>query len=335
MFSMLKMNIISVNNLTKYYNDLLAVDHISFEVKQGEFFGLLGPNGAGKTTTIRILTGLLKPTSGTVQIMGVNVTKNPVSAKAQVGVISETTNPYSEMSVWDNLMFAGSMHDMSKYEREEQAENLLKLLGIYHRRNDKVENLSKGLRKRVTIAMALIHDPPLLVLDEPTAGLDVQSARMIREFLRKLNEHGTTIFLTTHYIEEADLLCDRVGIIKSGKLIALDSPENLKAASSGEKIVEISFGRYATDIESELVKLPTVNKIKKVGDKLQLYTNDLSKVIHEISKFIERKNLQIVSINTLTPTLEDVLVKLTGLSSLDMERMEQIGRLRQMRMKRG
>ena len=327
------MNIISVENLTKYYGDFLAVDHISFEVRKGEFFGLLGPNGAGKTTTIRILTGLLKPTSGTVHVMGMDVVKNPVDVKKQIGVISETANPYLEMSAWENLMFAGSLHDMPKEEREKQAENLLKLLGIYDRRNEKVENFSKGLRKRVTIAMALIHDPPILFLDEPTVGLDVQSARMIREFLRRLNERGTTIFLTTHYIEEADILCDRVAIIKNGKLIALDSPENLKAANKEKKIVEVSFNKHITGIEKELTKLPTISKTEKFGDKIRLYTSNPSVIIGEISKIAETKNLRIISINTLAPTLEDTFVKLTGLSSLDMERMEQIGRLKKMKMK--
>jgi len=327
------MGIISVENLTKYYGDFLAVDHISFEVRKGEFFGLLGPNGAGKTTTIRILTGLLKPTSGTVHVMGIDVVKNPVDVKKQIGIISETANPYLEMSAWENLMFAGSLHDMPKEEREKQAENLLKLLGIYARRNEKVENFSKGLRKRVTIAMALIHDPPILFLDEPTVGLDVQSARMIREFLRRLNERGTTIFLTTHYIEEADILCDRVAIIKNGKLVALDSPENLKAANKEEKIVEVSFNKHIAGIEKELAKLSTVSKTEKFGDKIRLYTSNPSVIIGEISKIAETKNLRIISINTLAPTLEDTFVKLTGLSSLDMERMEQIGRLRKMKMK--
>lgn len=327
------MEAIEVNNLTKYYGNFLAVDHISFKVKQGEFFGLLGPNGAGKTTTIRMLAGLLKPTKGEAYIMGANVVKNPVDVKAKIGVISETANPYLEMSAWDNLMFAGSLHDMKKEERERQAENLLKLLGIYNRRNEKVKNFSKGLRKRVAIAMALIHDPPLLFLDEPTAGLDVQSARMIREFLRKLNERGTTIFLTTHYIEEADALCDRVCIIKDGRVVALDSPENLKAANKEEKVVEVSFDKSVPQIERELINLPSVNKIKKRGDKIQLYTNDPSRIIREIINFAERRNLKIVSINTLTPTLEDALVELTGLSSLDMERMEQIGLSKKMKMK--
>ena len=265
--------------------------------------------------------------------MGIDVVKNPVDVKKQIGIISETANPYLEMSAWENLMFAGSLHDMPKEEREKQAENLLKLLGIYARRNEKVENFSKGLRKRVTIAMALIHDPPILFLDEPTVGLDVQSARMIREFLRRLNERGTTIFLTTHYIEEADILCDRVAIIKNGKLIALDSPENLKAANKEEKIVEVSFNKHIAGIEKELAKLPTVSKTEKFGDKIRLYTSNPSVIIGEISKIAETKNLRIISINTLAPTLEDTFVKLTGLSSLDMERMEQIGRLRKMKMK--
>ena len=329
------MDAINIDKLTKYYGDLLAVDHISFEVRQGEFFGLLGPNGAGKTTTIRMLTGLLKPTSGTAHIMGIDVVKNPVDVKRQIGVISETANPYLEMSVWVNLMFAGSIHGMPKGRREEQAENLLKLLGIYDRRDEKVENFSKGLRKRVTIAIALIHDPPLLFLDEPSAGLDVQSARMIREFLRKLNERGTTIFLTTHYIEEADVLCDRVGIIESGKLVALDSPENLKAANKQAKIVEVSFGSYMRKIEDELAQLPAVDMTKKRGDKIQLYTSDPSQIVQELSKFAEEKNRKIVSINTLTPTLEDAFVELTGFSSLDMERMEQIGRLKKIKIKGG
>ena len=325
------MNAIKAENLTKYYGNFLAVNNISFEVRQGEFFGLLGPNGAGKTTTIRMLTGLLKPTSGTAHVMGIDVVKNPVDVKAQIGVVSETANPYPEMTAWDNLMFAASLHDIQKREQKEQAENLLKLLGIYNRRNEKVENFSKGLRKRVAIAMALIHDPSLLFLDEPTAGLDVQSARMIREFLRRLNERGTTIFLTTHYIEEADMLCDRIAIIKNGKIIALDSPENLKSAKRREKVIEVSFDRYVADVEKSIAKLSTVSRVKKRGDKIRIYTSNFPKTIQEISRFAEENDLEIVSINTLTPTLEDVFVQLTGLSSLDIERMEQIGRLRKLR----
>lgn len=327
------MDAINVDNLTKYYGDLLAVDHISFEVRQGGFFGLLGPNGAGKTTTIRILSGILKPTSGTSRVMGIDVVKNPVDVKREIGVISETANPYLEMSAWGNLMFAGSLHDMPKDELEEQAENLLKLLGIYDRRDEKVDNFSRGLRKRVIVAIALIHDPPLLFLDEPTAGLDVQSARMIREFLRKLNERDTTIFLTTHYIEEADELCDRVGIIKSGKLVAVDTPENLKAANKQEKVVEVSFGRYVTGIERELARLSAVNEAGRRGDKIRLYTSDPSQTVQAVSRFTEKENLEIVSINTLAPTLEDTFVELTGFSSLDMERMEQMGVRKKMKRK--
>ena len=319
---------VEVENLTKYYGNILAVDNINFKVEEGEFFGLLGPNGAGKTTTIRMITGLLRPTRGKIRVMGIDVIKRPVEVKAKIGVVSEGVNPYLRLSAWDNLMFAGSLHDIPKKELEEQAENLLKLLGIYERSNEKVSTFSKGMKKRLMIAMAVIHDPPLLFLDEPTAGLDVQSSRLIRTFLRKLNERGTTIFLTTHYIEEADMLCDRVAIIKDGKIIALDSPENLKANSDGERVIEISFDRHVAGIEKEMTKLPGVIRVLKKGDKFQLYTRDIPSVIREISNFAEARGLKIVSINTLRPTLEDAFVRLTGLSSLDLERMEQIGKLR-------
>lgn len=327
------MDAISVDDLTKYYDDLLAVDQISFKVKQGEFFGLLGPNGAGKTTTIRTLTGLLKPSSGTLRVMGNDVVANPIAVKRRIGVISETASPYLEMSAWNNLIFAGSLHGIPKTERETQAENLLKLLGIYDRRHEKVVRFSKGLRKRVTIAIALMHDPPLLFLDEPTVGLDVQSARMIRDVLRRLNEEGTTIFLTTHYIEEADALCDRIGIIKEGHLVALAPPEKLKAANNQEKAVEVSFDRHSPTIEEKLKQVATVEKTEKRGDKFRLYTRNASKAVKHVSQFAEAEDLEIVYIQTLSPTLEDTFVRLTGLSSLDMERMERIGRLKRKKAK--
>ncbi|NIQ08035.1 MAG: ATP-binding cassette domain-containing protein [Candidatus Korarchaeota archaeon] len=326
------MDAISVDKLTKYYDDFLAVDQISFKVQQGEFFGLLGPNGAGKTTTIRTLTGLLKPTSGNLRVMGTDVTTNPVGVKRQIGVISESASPYLEMSAWNNLMFAGSLHELSKSEREMQAENLLKLLGIYDRRHEKVEHFSKGLRKRVTIAIALIHEPPLLFLDEPTVGLDVQSARMIRGVLRRLNEEGTTIFLTTHYIEEADTLCDRIGIIKKGKLVAIAPPEELKATNNQEKVVEVSFDIHSAAIEEKVSHVPTVVKTEKRGDKLRLYTHNTSTAVKDVCQFAKEEGLEIVYIQTLSPTLEDAFVKLTGFSSLDLERMERIGQSRKKKM---
>ncbi len=326
------MDIIEVEGLTKYYKKFLAVDNISFNVREGEFFGLLGPNGAGKTTTIRILTGLLKPSSGNIFVTGIDVRKNSVEVKSNIGIISETANPYLEMSAWDNLMFAGALHSLSREERRKRAEDLLKLLGLYNRRNEKVENFSKGLRKRVAIALALMHDPQVLFLDEPTSGLDVQSSRMIRQFLRKLNENGVTIFLTTHYIEEADSLCDRIGIIKNGKIIAIDSPENLKAQSKKKRTLEISFENTLENIAEEIQKLPNVKLVKKYADKFIIHTDDISETIKELVNFASKKNLRIVSLNTMAPSLEDTFVELTGLSSLELERIEQIGKMRKMKM---
>jgi len=311
--------VIEVHGLTRRFGDLTAVDHVEFEVNEGEVFGFLGPNGAGKTTTVRMLTGLLKPTAGNATIYGRDVARSPVEVKQHIGVVSETASPYLDMNAWDNLMFAAAMYELPRRQRREQPENLLRLLGLYDRRKEKVANFSQGLRKRVAIAIALVHDPPLLFLDEPTVGLDVQSARMIRDFLHKLNAEGTTIFLTTHYIEEADLLCNRIGIIREGQLIALDSPEGLKSSANHMESLEVSFSTQDPEIERSLRRLPAVSEIQKKGDKLRLRTENTSALLGEIARFAQANDLQIVSVSTVRPTLEDAFVRLTGLSSLDME----------------
>ena len=202
-------NSIEVSGLTKRYGNFLAVDHINFEVKQNEIFGFLGPNGAGKTTTMKMLTGLTRPTSGTLIVSGKDMVRESVEAKKTIGVVSENSNVYDEMSAWDNLIFAAQLYRVPKVEREKKAKELLELFGLYERRKDRTGVFSKGMKRRLTIAAALVQTPSLLFLDEPTSGLDVQSSRMIRKLIKDLNKTGVTIFLTTHYIEEADQLCQR------------------------------------------------------------------------------------------------------------------------------
>src|SRR3990170_5675647 len=219
---------IEVSNLTKYYGDLCAVDHISFEVKKGSIFGFLGPNGAGKTTTIRMLTGISIPTEGTALIMGYDVQRQSVEAKEQMGIVPDVSNIYNELSAWDNLIFTGKLYDMPKAFRESRAEELLKMFGLYERRKEKIKGFSRGMKRRICIAMALMNRSRILFLDEPTSGLDVQSVLIIRDLIRKLNQQGLTIFLTTHNIEEASQMCDRVAIINHGKIAAIDTPERLK-----------------------------------------------------------------------------------------------------------
>ena len=230
---------IEVSGLTKYYERFLAVDHISFEVKQGEIFGFLGPNGAGKTTTTRMLTGQTKPTSGTLMVSGKDVIQQPVDAKKSMGVVPENSNVYDEMSAWDNLIFAAQLYRVPREKREGKAKELLELFGLYERRKDRAGVFSKGLKRRLTIAAALVHTPSILFLDEPTSGLDVQSSRMIRNLVKDLNKTGVTVFLTTHYLEEADQLCQRVAMINKGKIVALDTPEKLKASVEKHQIIEV------------------------------------------------------------------------------------------------
>ena len=304
---------VEISNLTKYYGDLLAVDHANFEVYRGEFFGLLGPNGAGKTTTIRMLTGQTRPTSGNAVVAAFDITRQPTRAKKCIGVVPEVSNLYDEMSAWDNLIFAAQLYGVPKNERDKRAKELLGLFGLYERRSDHVGNFSRGMKRRLTIAAALIHKPDILFLDEPTTGLDVQSARMIRNLVKELNESGVTIFLTTHYIEEADQLCQRVAIINKGKIVAVDDPEKLKAAIEAHHIIEISFSP-AQDLNDKLRSLKRVSGVSRVGDKFKIHVEDASEVVPLLVDFARENSLKVISINTLKPSLEDAFVKITGLS---------------------
>jgi ABC-2 type transport system ATP-binding protein len=307
-------NAIEVKDLTKYYADLLAVDHVSFVVKQGEIFGFLGPNGAGKTTTTKMLTGQTKPSSGTLMVAGLDMLRQPVEAKGSIGVVPENSNIYDEMSAWDNLIFAAQLYRVSKDEREEKAKELLELFGLYERRRDRAGALSKGMKRRLTIAAALVHSPKTLFLDEPTSGLDVQSSRLIRKLVKGLNEAGVTVFLTTHYIEEADQLCQRVAMINKGKIVALDAPQKLKASVEKHQIVEVSFDR-TDNLESKLASLGGLEKVAQFGDKFRLHFKSTSEAIPLLVDFAKENSLKIVSVNTLSPSLEDVFVELTGLSA--------------------
>ena len=305
--------VVKAQNLTKQYADILAVDRLDLEVPEGEIFGLLGPNGAGKTTTIRILTGQTKPTSGTATIANYDILKEPIKAKQQMGVVPDVSNVYDEMSAWDNLIFAAQLYTVPKIEREKRAKELLELFELYERRKDHVGDFSKGMKRRITIAAALIHKPKLLFLDEPTSGLDVQSSRIIRSLIKELNDNGVTVFLTTHYIEEADQLCKRVAIINKGKIVAVDNPEKLKASMEERQIIEVSFS--PPESLDKLKGLSCVKGISSLGDKCRLYVDDTSTAVPSLVDYANKNNLKIVSINTLKPSLEDAFVKLTGLSS--------------------
>jgi len=267
---------IKVKNLTKDFNGLRAVNNISFEVRKGEIFGLLGPNGAGKTTTIRMLTGILEPTRGEAYIGEYNIQKTPIEAKQIMGIVPEMANAYIDLSALKNLLLMGELYGIEKEKRIKKAENLLKLFQLYGKRNQKVKTFSKGMKQRVILAMALMNDSKILFLDEPTVGLDVESVRLIRDLIRKFNQKGITIFLTTHNIEEANLLCDRVAIMNYGKIVAIDHPEKLKHTIQSTSSIEVAF-RKATSKEE--LKFRGVVEVKKTGDKFKLYSKKVENVI--------------------------------------------------------
>jgi ABC-2 type transport system ATP-binding protein len=303
-------DVITTQSLTKAYGSLVAVDHISMQVKEGEIFGFLGPNGAGKTTTIRMLVGLTTPNEGTATIKGYDIRKEIVNVKRCIGVVPETSNLYNELTVLENLHFIAGMYHVPKHERTNRITNLLKTFGLTERSAAKFGGLSKGLKRRATIAAALVHRPDLLFLDEPTSGLDVMSARSLRQFLKTLRETGVTIFLTTHYIEEADQLCDRIAIIVKGRIIAIDTPENLKALVQGTSVIEVSFTSPVESINLE--ELEAYGLVEAKDNKVRIQVTDVSKALKAITSFTDDNGLEVVYMNTVKPSLEDAFVKLTG-----------------------
>ena len=302
------MTSIKVKNLTKKFKNFTAVNNISFEVKAGEFFGLLGPNGAGKTTIIRMLTGIFKPTKGEVLIGKYNIQKNPIEAKQIMGVVPEMANAYIDISAIKNLLLIGELYGLDKETRTKKAENLLKLFNLYEKRNQNLKTYSKGMKQKIVLAMALMNNAKILFLDEPTGGLDVESVRSIRNLMRRLNKNGTTIFLTTHDIEEANSLCDRVAIMNHGEIVAIDRPQNLKNTIQSTSSIEIAFENTVND---EKFKFEGITEILKKGDKFKLYSKDVGSIIPLLVKYSQDTNNKIISLRTLGPSLEDVFVKLT------------------------
>ena len=301
---------IEAKELTKYYGDFLAVDHISFSVDRGEIFGFLGPNGAGKSTTIRMLTGISLPSSGSAEIMGYDIVKQSVAAQTLMGIVPDISNIYTELTAWQNLDFTGKLYGIPKEKRDKKNRELLERFELYDRKDEKVEGYSRGMRRKVCIAMALVNDSKILYLDEPTSGLDVKSVRGIRDLIRSLNEEGLTVFLTTHNLKEANQMCDRIAVINRGKIAAIDTPERLKGAMQRSQSIEISFENHSDT--PTLEELPGVIDTEKRGDKLRLVTSNPKETLRGLCKLIEENSLDILSLNTRGASLEDVFLDLTG-----------------------
>ena len=308
---------IIVKNLKKTYsNGVEAVKGISFDVHYREIFGLLGPNGAGKSTTIKTIIGLLKPTDGNILLDSFDVCKNSYKARLAKGYASQETSVDDRLTAYENVYLQGKFFGMDDAEIKKRAKELLEMFGLWERRNDLVETFSGGMMKRLDIAAALIHQPKILFLDEPTLGLDIQTRTAIWKYIRKFKENGMTIFLTTHYLEEADALCDRVAIIDHGKIMALDKPGTLKSQIGGD-LITLTFGENNKNIENFLKVIKEKEGIKSVS-KMEngIYSivveRNGDKMIPELFDIASKLNVQIGSVRLKRPTLDDVYMKYTG-----------------------
>jgi ABC-2 type transport system ATP-binding protein len=307
--------VIEVSNLTKNYGDTRAVDHISFEVGEGEVFGFLGPNGAGKTTTIRILTGLSRPTEGQAFVLGYDIASEIVTAKRHIGVVPELSNLYDELSAMDNLLFMAGLYGVPRRERKVRALELLRTFGLYERRDSQFRTLSRGMKRALTIAAALTHNPRLLFLDEPTLGLDVVAARSLRALIGNLHHQGVTVFLTTHYLEEADLLCDRIAIVVKGRIVKIGTPQALKAIAQSEPVTEVAFEKAISGMMESLSRnLPGIKTVMVSDSTARFYGGVTSDVLDTVLHIARDNNVKIDSVSSLKPSLEDAFIKITGLA---------------------
>ena len=304
-------SVIRVNSLSRRFGDLTAVDDISFQVAPGEIFGFLGPNGAGKTTTVRMLTGVIEPTSGSATIQGHDIRKESIFSREHIAVVPEQANVYLDLSVWRNLMLMAELYGVPRNRRVSSGERLLEALGLSKRKDCKARELSKGLKQRLMLCAALVTEPEVLFLDEPTSGLDVQSARLIRKIVTELNEDGLTVFITTHNMVEAGDICSRVAIINKGRIAAIDTPGKLRSMVRERRYVEAQFKGQSPPHE-KLESLPGVIRMESCQGVFRLYTEVPGKVAMLLAVLADSLGLELEQLNTREPSLEDVFLYYTG-----------------------
>ena len=311
---------IQVINLYKKFDKTIVLDHINFEVEVGEVFGYLGPNGAGKTTTIRILTAISRQTSGTVLIAGHDIKKQEYEAKQKFSLVPENPIVYPELSGLSNLVFTAGLYQIPRNKRKQLAESFLKEFNLYHHRDKQALYYSKGMKKRLSIAMGLISDPEILFLDEPTAGLDIESQLLIKKKILEYREKGNTVFLTTHNLHEAAKLCNRVAILDKGKILTIDSPNRLRKAMIGARSFEYEI---SDPFKPKLVLKQFYQDTNKGNEfislnkqKIRIYTKNPSELGQEFLIWTRRNKIPLVSYKTVEAELEDVFMSLTGIGKL-------------------
>lgn len=318
------MKIIEAVNLKKNYNGFTAVDGVSFHISQGEIFGFLGPNGAGKTTTINMLTGMVRITEGRVRLMGEDYTRNVKKAQALMGIVPDESNLYEELSGLENLTFCGALYGMEKQFCRDRAALLLDQFGLKEAAGKPFRTYSKGMKRKLTIAAGIIHEPEILFLDEPTTGIDVAFARQIRSLIVELHRKGTTIFLTTHYIEEAERLCQRLAFIVQGRIVREGTVTELMEDTQDRNIVNFTLGGDFSAIEEQFRERFQDCDYKK-GRSGEVSIRSLSTIVlFPLVQFFEENNIAVYEAKIVRPTLEEVFVETTGIEVQKMQ--EQQGR---------
>ena len=307
------MNLVEVKGLTKIYDGRKVVDGICFEIEKGEAFGLLGPNGAGKTTTVSMLSCLVSPTSGDAFIDGKSIIKEPMEVKKRIGVVPQDIALYPTLSARENLAFWGEMYGLSGRKLKEKIDEVLQIVGLTRRSGDPINKYSGGMKRRINIAVGLLHSPELLILDEPTVGVDPQSRANILDTLKELNKNGLTILYTSHYMEEVEFLCNRVAIMDTGKIIALGTKNELRLLAGEMDTLKIATtNTVPQDLKEIIKKVPEVSEVQVMDKSIEILTLHGREILTKILELLADKNIKVKSIEIKEPNLESVFLHLTG-----------------------
>jgi len=306
---------VETTELTKNYGKVVAVDHVSFRVRSGEVFGFLGPNGAGKTTTIKMLTTLLKPSGGSASVFGLDIVSEGSKIRPRIGVVQQELSYELALNVEGNLDMYGFLWNVPKRERREKIELLLDKFGLKDVRKTGPQELSMGQRRRLQVAREFMHDSELMFLDEPTTGLDPQARRITLDFVREKVENGMTVFFTTHIMEEAEYICDRIAIINHGQVLALDTIGNIKRNFGGVSVIHLRVTDGNDGLSRKLEKLPNVERIvspKQEDEPLKVYTKDADAVLSQIVDIVSSSGLHVQELRIKEPTLDDVFIQMVN-----------------------
>ena len=317
------MGIVNVTNLKKVYGEFQAVNEISFSIEQGEVFGFLGPNGAGKTSTINMMIGLSKPTGGHIMIDGIDAIKDIKQVQKIIGIIPDENNLYDEMNGFNNLCFCASLYGIPKKEREKRAMELLEQFNLTKAGKRPFKAYSKGMKRKLTIAAGIIHNPKILFLDEPTTGIDVESARQIRELILDLKKQGKTIFITTHYIEEAERICDRIAFIVNGKIVKIGTLTESMENVEGEHKIKLQLNSSIKDMKEELENSFVNCRVEIPDENSCLIISKERVALSPILQLLDNKGISVYEAKAIKPSLEDVFVKVTGIEASKLKKEKE------------